>query len=234
MKKSLLLSVIIVGVLFTSCRKSSNSSYIGQPQVNYQLIASNTNYAVPNNPAISTTAAGNIVWTSGFAYPDVVKFEATQNNIQVEIKSTNNAQIDLMSPVALTFGAFTLPPGIYNEIELKIDLDKTNSTPVVLQLNGHFTSGAVTLPVVVQVTQSVELQTEQHNITITNDSSYLAVTTLDLSAITAGITADMLLNAQLTSGSIVISADANHDLYGMILDNLGHEHHHFKFEGHHH
>ena len=234
MKKSLLLSVITIGLLFTSCRKSSNSSYSGgQPQVNYQLVASNTNVPVMSNPAVLPAVTGNIVWTSGFANPDVVKFEATQNNIQVEFKSTNAAQIDLLSPVALTFGAFTLPPGIYNEIELKIDLDKMGTTPV-LQLNGSITSGTVTLPIVVQVTQSVELQTEQHNVTITTDNSYLAVTTIDLSVITKGITADMLLNAQLTAGSIVISATSNHDLYEMILDNLGHEHHHCEFEGHHH
>ena len=228
MKQSFFLSILIVGLLFTSCKKSgNNNSYSSQPTVNYQLKATNASYSVAK-----TTIAANIKWTSGFANPDVVKFDAKQNNIQVEFKSTNNAQIDLMAPIAVNFGAFTIPPGTHNEISLKIDLDKNGSTPV-LQLNGTFTSPALSLPIVIEVTESVELQTEQKNITISNDSVYLAVTTLDLSALTSGITTDMLLNAQLTSGTIVISADTNHDLYNIILENLKTEHHHCEFEEHH-
>jgi len=194
----------------------------------YQLVATNTSYAMAR-----TTASANILWTSAFANPDVVKFDAKQDNVQIEYRSTNNAQIDLMSPVALTFGNFTLPAGIYNEISLKIDLDRNGSIPT-LQLNGQFTSGPVSLPVSVQIFESVELQTEQHNVTISNDNSFVAVTTIDLSAITSGITATMLLNATLTGGAVVISSDANHDLYKIILENLEIEHHHCEFEGHHH
>jgi len=228
MKQSLLLSTLFIGVLFASCKKSSNSPGYSQPSVNYQLTATNTSYAVAKN-----TTAANVVWTSAVAYPDMVKFEATQNNVQATFTSTNKTQIDLMSSAGLTFGDFVLPPGVYDKISLKIDLDKTGSTPV-LQLQGNFTSGTFSAPITLNVTQSIELTTEQQNITISNDSTYTAVTTIDLSAITSGITADMLLNAQLTGGTIVISADSNHALYDIVLDHLQHEDHHCEFEHHHH
>lgn len=227
MKQSFLLSVLSIGLLFASCKKSSNSPGYNQPSVNYRLTATNTSYAVAR-----TTATANIVWTSAIAYPDKVKFEATQNSIEATFTSTNTAQIDLMAPVALTFGNFTIPPGVYNQISIKIDLDKTGSTPI-LQLNGNFTFGSFSAPVSLAVTQSIELTTDQHNVTISNDSSYTAVTTLDLSAITTSITADMLLNAQLSGGTIFISADSNRDLYDIVLDHLQHENHHCEFEHHH-
>src|ERR1035437_3325212 len=129
MKQSILLSAAILGLLFTACHKTNNPPT--PPSVSYQLMATNKSYGVAK-----TTTVNNIIWTSGFANPDVVKFEAKQANLQVEFKSTNNAQIDLMAPVALSFGAFTLPAGIYTEIGLKIDLDKMGTTPV-LQINGN-------------------------------------------------------------------------------------------------
>ena len=130
MKRYFFLAIaIMVGLVFNSCKKNSNTppSQLG---MSYELLATNTYYGVAK-----TTAASNIQWTSGFAYPDVVKFEATQNNLQVEFKSTNNARIDLLAPIVERFGNFTLPPGVYNKITLKIDLDRNDSTPV-LQMNG--------------------------------------------------------------------------------------------------
>ncbi len=228
MKKTIVLSGLLIGLLIGSCKKSDNNTYTGQPMINYQMKATNTNYATAR-----TTAGADIVWTSAIAYPDVIKFEAKQDNTEVEFKSKNNGPIDLMASVATTFGGFTIPPGTYDELSLKIDLDRMGDLPI-LTLSGKVTSGLVVLPVTIDITQSVELQTEQHDVTVFNDSVYTAVTTLDLSTLTAGITADMLLNAQLTSGTIMISANSNITLYHMIIDNLEHRHHHCDFERHHH
>jgi len=230
MKKSLLLSAVMVGLLFgSSCKKSSsNYSTSNTPTMSYQLKVANTNYSMAR-----TTATADIVWDSAFATPDVVVFQATQGNVQVQYKATNNQRIDLMSSVAIDFGSFTLPAGFYSQTVLKIDLDKIGNMPV-LQLNGMFTDGTVTLPVEILVNESVQLQTEQDSVTITNDSSFVAVTTLDLPSVTSGVTSAMLLNATLTGGVIVISSSSNHDLYKMVLDNLGNEHHHCDFEHFHH
>ena len=231
MKKSLLLSAVMAGLLFASCKKNSSNGYntsTNQPTMSYRLVASNTSYGVAR-----TSATANIVWDSAFATPDVVIFQATQGNVQVQYKATNNQRIDLMSSIAFDFGSFTLPAGFYSQTVLKIDLDKIGNMPV-LQLNGSVTDGTITLPVEVLVNESIQLQTEQDSVTITNDSSFVAVTTIDLSSITSGITATMLLNASLTGGVIVISSSANHDLYKMILENLGNEHHHCDFEHFHH
>ena len=160
-------------------------------------------------------------------------FEAQQNDVQVQFRSTNTQQIDLMAPLAASFGGFALPAGFYNKIELKIDLDRNSTTPA-MQLNGQFTNGTLSIPLMLQVNRSVELQTDEDSVTITTDSSYIAVTTIDLSTVTSGITATMLLNAKLTNGTIVISDESNQNLYGMVIDNLEQHHHHCYFEHHHH
>lgn len=227
MKHTLLFSTLIGLLLVSACKKDNNDPYPGQPTVKYQMVATNKDYAVAR-----TTATANLTWTTAIAYPGTVKFEAKQDNVHVEFKSTNNAPIDLMSSTAVTFGNFTIPPGTYDEIELKIYLDKTGSNPV-LRLTGQVSSTTVTLPVVVEVTRSILLKTEQHDVTITSDADYTAVTTLDLYQITSGISADMLLNAQLSGGVILISANENQALYNKLLANLEYGRHKCRFDKHH-
>ena len=227
MKKTILLFASFIGLTLFSCKKSSDSTTPTQPTVGNQIKTTNINYSVAR-----TTALANIAWTAGFANPDVIKFEAKTDNTQIEYKSTNTAQIDLMSSVGLTFGGFSIPAGTYKEIEVKLELEKNGTVPV-LELRGTFTSGAITLPVVLDITQSIELKTEQHDVTISSDYSFVAVTTLDLSAITSGITASMLLGADLTGGSVVISSSSNVALYNIVLAHLQNERHHCEFESHH-
>lgn len=223
MKQYLLIAAALLSVM-TSCRKSGNNSNT-TPMVGYQLKIANATYST----ARTTAGAGSVSWVSGFAYPDVIKLEARQGTLDVSYTSTNKDQVNLMASLATTFGNFTLPPGTYDEIKLKLDLDRNGTTPV-LQLNGAFTSGLISLPVELVITKSIELQSEVNNVLIVNDSAYIAVTTIDMATVTAGITTDMLLNAQLSGGTIVISADSNRDIYDVVVDNLEHEHHHCKFD----
>ena len=222
MKRSLLLMLVVasIGSVFSSCKKNSTSYNTnptpGQPQMDYLLQTTNPVYSV--TPASPGTAAG-LQWTSGFANPDMVVFQATQNNVQLQLKSTNTQQIDLMSSLAVDFGTFVLPAGFYDKTSLKMDLDKNGASPS-FELNGQFTNGATSVPVMLEINDPVVIQTDQDSVTISNDSSYDAVTTLDLSTVTSGITASMLLNAQLTNGTIVISDMSNRKLYDMVLDDL--------------
>ena len=232
MKRTLLLSAVCAGVFFASCSKKSNdvspSSNNGttskQTDMSYQLVATNKTANVEGK----STATANIVWTSGMANPRMIKFEAKKDGTEIEYKSTNVDTIDLMNPIS--FGGFTIPSGTYDEIELRIDLEKEGRTPA-LRLEGQFTNSTLSLPVVVEIDEPIELKTEQQDVTITDDMSFVAVTTLDLSTYTLGITTTMLLNAKLDNGVLVISSTSNKDLYNKILAHL-HANHHVEFHHH--
>lgn len=215
-----------IALFAASCKKTPNTP--PQPMVSYQMKAINTSYTVAR-----TTAGANIVWTSAIAWPDKVTFTAKQDNNTVTFTSTNKDAIDLLAPAPVSFGGFVLPTGTYDKIALKIDLDKTGTTPI-LTMNGSLTTATTTYPVSLVVTNSMDLTTEEQNVTITNDADYVAVTTIDLSELTSGITTDMLLNADLSNGTILISATTNRGLYGIVVDHLEHKHHHCEFERHHH
>ena len=207
--KSLLTIVIAVtSFFFTGCKKNNDSA----PGIKYKLQTAN------RSSVISRTTSGNIQWTSGYGSATEIKFEAESNSHEVEFKSQVPQRIDLFSGI-VNLGNITLPAGIYNEVEFKIELNPTTTDPS-LQLNGQFTSGGVTTPVIFKVNNALEIETEKKNVVITDNSSYTALTTLDLSLLTRGVTETMLNNAVRTNGVIVISLTSNTQIYNIIVNNI--------------
>ena len=205
----LLSTAIAVSTLFfISCKKESKSA----SAINYQLKTSNP------SAVISRTTAGNMLWTSGYGYATEIKFEAKSSNIKVEYKSLMAQRIDLFSAVA-SLGNITLPPGTYSEVEFKVYLNQAGSN-AAFELNGQFTSGGITTPVAFNVNTPLEVENEKNNVIITDNTSYKALTTLNLALITRGVTESMFNNATRTGGKIIISATSNANIYNIILNNL--------------
>ena len=231
MKNSIFSITAVALIMFAaSCKKSSsnnNGSYKTQSLVSYELKAENLN----NNVAQKSTSGGVVVWTSGFAYPSMVKFDAKQNGTEIEYKSSNTQRIDLMASNNVDFGNFIIPAGTYDEVELTLQFNKNGSDPAI-ELNGQFTNNLLSIPVVLVIDDFHEIKTEQHDVVITDNTSFTAVTVLDLAVITSGITEGLLVNAALTNGKIVISSNSNHDLYKVVIDNFTNKKHKCHFDKH--
>ncbi len=87
-------------------------------------------------------------------------------------------------------------------------------------MNGQYTSGSVTTPVKFIVNSPLELKNEKNNVVVTGNNSYKALTTINLSLLTTGVSELMLNNAVLTNGTIIISSTSNANIYNIILNNL--------------
>jgi hypothetical protein len=215
-----LLTAALAVLFFGSCKKSGTDDTATASGMQFQLGVTN-----PLVTVNKVEAPGTILWTSGSAYATQVKLEAKQNASQVEFKSTTPAQIDLFASVATSLGNVTLPAGTYTEVEFKISVNTNGSVPS-LELNGSYTNASSqVIPITFTMNSLFELKTEQSNVTVNSNTSFTALTTLNLSLISAGITQAMLNSATLTSGKIVISASSNTNLYNIILNNLRQSHH---------
>ncbi len=210
-------AIAIMLVVFTGCSKDKNSA----SAIKYQLQTTN------RSTTISRTQTGNIKWTSGYGSATEIKFEAKMNNQEIEYESKIAQKLDLFSSIT-TLGSITLTPGTYSEVEFEVELNPTG-TDAALELTGQYTSGGVITPVVFRVTSPLELKNEKNNVVITDNNSYKALTTIDLSLITRGVTESMLNNAIRTNGTIVISSSVNANIYNILLKNL-HESDEVEFE----
>lgn len=197
-----------VTFFLVSCKKE-NSDPLG---ITYQLQTSN------RSSVVGRVASGNVVWTSGFANATQVKFEGKGPNGEIEYKSSLQQRIDLFSGVS-TLGNVTLPAGTYQEVEFEVKLNPTASEPA-LSVSGTYSSTGPAVPITFNISVPLEVETELNNVTVTANNSYNALTTLNLSLLTRGISQVMLDNAVKTNGVIVISSSSNVNLYSIIFDNL--------------
>jgi hypothetical protein len=202
-------TAIAVSILFTSCSK--NNSNAGSA-IKFQV------QTINRSAVIARVTSGNIQWASGYVSATEVKFEAKINSSEVERKSQTAQKLDLMSAIT-TLGEVTLSPGTYSEVEFKVELNST-ATDAALELNGQYTSGGITTPVTFRVTGLFELKNEKNNVVVTDNSVYKAITTIDLSLITSGVTESMLNSAVRTNGTILISSSVNSNIYNIIANNL--------------
>ena len=225
MKHTKILIAAAISLTLFSCKKNSSSSNSG---VEFQLKTANRTSVVN-----SVMTAGSIVWTSGYASATEIKLEAKNSNqSQVEYKSQNKQKVDLFTSVASILGNVTLAPGTYTEVEFKIEMAPSGSD-AALELDGSFTNGntGVTVPVVFRVNSLFEIKGEKNNVVVTDNAGTTALTTLDLSLLTNGITQLALSSATVSGGTLVISSSSNSALYNIIVANL--QSHHEAEIGHH-
>ena len=221
MKVSILLITITAAMLFFgSCKKSGSDGTATNSTLQFQLKA--------DNPLVTVNKPGgqaSILWTSGSAAATQEKLEAKKNENQLEFTSSDLQQIDLFGSLIANMGNIAITAGTYTEVEFKITVNQNGTNPA-LELNGQYTSGTgVVTPVVFSLNSLFVLKAEQANVIVTGNSTTTALTTLDLSMVSTGITQSMLNSAALTNGVTVISTASNSNLYTIITNNLLQFHH---------
>lgn len=196
-------------LFFTSCDKDNPA-----PGITYQVGTSTAATAV----IAGNTANSTLKWTSGYANVVEIEFEAESNNVEVEYKSESRKKIDLFAPLS-TLGVIVVPAGTYDDVEFEIEVEPVG-TEAAFYLNGSYTNNGIATPVSFKLNAELEIESEQARVTITDGASLTALTTLNLSLITTGVSVTMLDNATRTNGTIEISATTNTQIYDIILRNL--------------
>ena len=202
MKAKLLTITAISLITLSSCKKDTTATNSG---FTFQLKTTN-----PTSTVAKTMAT--VTWQSGFVNANLIKFEAKQAGNEVEFKSNVQRHIDLFALPA-DIGNISVPAGTYDETEFKVFIAPNSGEPA-FQLQGTIDN----IPVLLEVDNSNLIKAEQHQVTLSG--SNVALTTIDLSGLTQGISAADFTNASQTNGTIVISSSSNANLYNAILTNV--------------
>lgn len=242
MKRERLLAVVFVALTlgFFACQKdNSNSSFKGNSVLGIKMQALNTNFSLPVSTVVGTKSASigssSIAWDTIQMVVSNLKFEAKlkslishHDSIEISYKWTGPMKINLLD-TNITVGNFTLQPGFYDEIEIKVNgLKQDAGVKPVFYLHGMYTKDITTsLPVMVKVNQDVMFKTEKDSVEVTvkDNPGFTSYIQLYLDQLMAQIQPVALDNATLSNGEIVISADSNRDLYLIIMRNLVKDHH---------
>jgi hypothetical protein len=204
--KRIALTLISVSILlFSSCVKEANT---GSSTINFQLKA-----------GVSPVNGAAITWTIGSAGVYSTKIEGKKSDsTSVEFKATPNVQVDLFG--AINISNVAIPTGTYRSLQFKMELhDIGGKAP--LRLEGTYTAGGVTTPIIFEVSGTTIIKCEKESIVVAaNTANYTSITTLGLVTLTSDVTEADLKVADRVSGKILISANTNVLVYNKMIANL--------------
>jgi hypothetical protein len=215
------LPLLLILVLFASCKKENKVGNLTYKLKNINQSNTVGAYAPGSDGFVNRTTSGNIEWISGNGFVAEIEFEAEkdQGNTEIEYESIINRRINLFGNL-VNVGSITIPPGVYEEIELDLVL-RSNSTDTAFVLRGKFTnSNNQITPILFFINGTIEIETEAENVNISASSNFTALNTLNLALLSRNITETMLNNATRTGGQIIISANHNNSLYNIMLSNF--------------
>lgn len=214
-----------------ACQQKNPSPAAGSTSINISLHAVNPSYSLKASQA----SVPSITWDSAQMVVSSVKFEASLNkanseedSVEVEYKWNGPKAVNLLD-TTFTFGNFTLQPGLYNHVELRISgLRKDADSIPVFYLHGSYAENdTTTVPIVVKSYQNVNFKTEQDSVNVTSNlnSSITSDVQIYLNKLMANVQPSDLNNAVKVNGAIVISDSTNMHIFYSILHNLEEDHH---------
>lgn len=210
-RHSLPVALLLWGALFTGCEKDTTQDATPYG-IHYQLTTSNPTTVLSTVPSEheTTRMQAAVSWKSGSAVARRIRFQAVGDD-EVDIRTGVPTNIVMMGP-ATNLGMITLPAGDYEDARFTIELSPTNPFLLTGEYNGT--------PLVLQIPGPIQFELSEAALSIAARTHYRALTTLNLSRILSGITADGLSEAEESNGQILIAPNSNVQLYNIILNNL--------------
>ncbi|MFV0590756.1 MAG: hypothetical protein ACK5M7_05185 [Draconibacterium sp.] len=229
--RNLTLVFLALSVVFAACQKD-DSKNDGTSEFGVQIKALNPHFSLPVSGTKSAAVeSDSVMWDVAQMTVSTIKFEAElkslttgRDSIEVEYKWHGPEVVDLLDS-NLTLGNFVLSPGIYDEIELKIEglQDDAGDGPV-FYLAGTYKNGSGSWPLEVSVTRDVYFKTEKENVEISEEGiDITSVIQLYLDQLMTNVDPADLDNAEQTDGVILISENNNTDIYQVVVGNLAHD-----------
>lgn len=232
--------------LFACQQKNTAPASSGPSSMNVSLRAVNSSYSLSasNTSTKASLASGpSITWDTARMVVSRVRFEASlkkmnseEDSVEIDYKWNGPKTVNLLDTTS-TFGNFTLQPGLYDEVELRISGLKMDAAgKPVFYLHGNYAENdSVTVPIVVKSYQNVIFKTQQDSVNVASNlnANITSDVQIYLNKLMANVQPTDLNNAMKTNGTIVISGSSNMHIFYSILHNLQRDHHCYYRHWHH-
>lgn len=216
-------TIVLGAVLFLSSCTKDNST--GDGKLSYRVKPDNFTASVGSTVAGSGLVVGinsnsSLTWTSGSINISEIDFEAESKNVEIEYELKKAVNVDLfnLSPI---LGSITIPPGTYDEVELKLVLKKSGTSNIPLTLKGTYTDvNGTKTPVEFYFNEEFEVEVEAEDLVVSGTNDYIGLINVQLNKFMTNVVSADLSGATKTGGVIVISSTSNMDLYNKLKANL--------------
>jgi hypothetical protein len=208
-------------MVLSSCAKEDSAGGNVSYQVKPSNLTASVGSAVSGSGLIVTVNSNSsLTWTAGKLNVTEIDFEAENNNVEIEYELKGHYNINLLD-ISPVLGSITIPDGTYDEVELKLKLEKSSTDDIPLTLKGSYTNsrGNVT-PVEFYFNDELEIEVEAEDLLISGSTDYLGLINVKLNKFLTNVSSADLDEAVKTNGTIVISSASNVNLYNKFKANL--------------
>ena len=200
-------------LVLSSCEKESNSGALL-----LKMKADGKSYSLLKS---GSATVNSFTWDTCYIHISEIEFEAEKhengnsaNSFEISYEWKGPRKVDLLSSGSIV-GEINLDPGVYDEISLDIQADKSASgNAPVFYLSGTYTyAEANNRRVIIMFDENIEFEVEREGAELTGINDYTALITIYLDKLTEELTQSDMENATLTENRIIISKNSNPALY---------------------
>ena len=218
----------MLGVCFTSCNKDEYTTAPATSNASSNLASGGT-YTTNNNNATGAITPGDATttptttsygwkWNSADAYIANIFVKTVKDGDQAQAQTIElNSRYSIM-PTPAMLPAPALTTGTYNRIEAVVNIRNNGMGGLVV--NGIIGPGASSIPVVIKLTEPLQVVYGAMNKVIGANERYQMVVRIDVNALNNTLSEADATNARVAGGPIEISAKSNVELYNKVMQNI--------------
>lgn len=222
MKK--LVSGLLMATLAVSLFSCSTDSEMNeQPQV--AVVFNPVHGTLDSQRSQLKLSEGNISFTSGHIAISRLEFEAETENdsLEIEFDLKQNTLIDFATGnTTPDISAISIPAGIYEEIEVEIELRESSEVPAIVLDGTYVAPDGQSHSIRFEFNSEETFEVEREGM-IVFEESQTAITQITFAPAVwfAGVTDEAMVNATKDAdGVIVISSDHNPEIFDVVADGL--------------
>lgn len=226
---NIILGLTALSIMAVSCKKDEQQQ---QASVGFKMRAVDTQSGLKNTGGeTGSQELLPITWETAWVVVNKLEFKAEfhdsivegegAGSYEVKLEWKGNKTLDLMTEPEV-FAYINLPDGYYDKVELEVESHEVMNDGINFYLAGTITAALGEIPIVIEVSDSFEAEAEMKDWIINTEeqSFYEGLLEISLERLFSGISIIDLENAELTDGTIIISANSNTSLYAIIVENL--------------
>lgn len=224
--KNLFLLVTFIGSLafLTSCSKDDVPIGSGNATLKITAGIANSNSNRQTTSKVSSSRINeNLNFTTGYVWVSEIVFYGTLEsgnfvNRNVERFSKIDFETGIASP---SLDDVTIPAGTYNDVYLGVELRDEDSQPSVIMEGTYTHSDSSIIPIRFEFNSGEVFEAETSQQVVVNENeTALSKIVFDPQVWFSVVSTNMLDNANLTDGTIIISGTKNEAIFDLVADRL--------------
>jgi hypothetical protein len=200
-----------------SCSSDDTNTSSTNGDVNLKLAVNTTSSSVVNK---SSLEANDLTFNSGFITIREVVFDGENGNTSVSRTKEKIAIINYATGEITPEVSMVVPAGNYTSVNLGIELQDENDDPSVVIEGTYTNSDGDIIPIRFEFNSGEVFEANAAQVELAEGTNVVGKITFDAVSWFSTVNANMLDNANLTDGTIIISETKNSSIFDIVADRL--------------